>query len=136
MWQTTQLNFITRIRTHGNTLSETGNLDKEAPSPTGRGWWVPQHREMLRSRLLEASSLPQPTLLTISGTAILKSRNNFLFHYKSQRDGEQAANRLVRLGNISTKSLSLVDSLIAANGIIAAVRVTRSGSGYQVALVV
>lgn len=78
-------------------------------------------------------SSPPSTLLTISGAAITKSRNNFLFHYKSKRVGKQAANRLVQSGSISTKSLSLVDSIIAANGVISGVCVTQPPWGYQIA---
>lgn len=88
---------------------------------------------MLRSQLLESSSLHPPTSLTISGAAILQNRNSFLFHYKCKRDDKQAANSLVQPGNISTESLSLVDSIIAANGKITGLCVTLPGSNYQVA---
>lgn len=81
---------------------------------------LPQHHGMSRSHFLEASFLPLPSLLTISGAAIIKGRSNFLFHYKSKCD----ASRLVHPGNTPTESLSLVDSIITANGITAGVRVT------------
>lgn len=67
----------------------------------------------------------------MSGAAILKSRNLFLFHYKSKRDSKQAANRFVQSGNASTESLSLVDSVITANGTIAGICVTRPGGGIK-----
>lgn len=63
----------------------------------------------------------------------MKSTTNFLFHYKKKQNGEPAANGLVQPGNIS-KSLSLVDSIVTANGMIVGDGVTQPVCGYQVAI--
>lgn len=129
MKQIRQLNCATRTRLTDKTLPETWNLGEEVPPHPGHGWPV-SHTEK-RRRAITAWDLPSPHPLTISGAAIVRSRNNFLFHSKSKRDGEQAANGSVQEGNISTKSLSLVDSVITANGTIVGDCVTQPACGIR-----
>lgn len=115
-------------------LPETGNPGEEVPPQTRHGWQVsrPGGRPdaIHPQRLL---SPPPPTRLTMSGAAIVKSTTNFLFHHKSQQDGEPATNGLVQPGNIS-KSLGLVDSVVTANGMTVGDGVTQPAGGYQVAI--
>ena len=126
-----QLNFITRIRLNDKTLPETWNPGEEVPPQQAMAGRFHTRRNVEGPSLRRTFSPHLPLLLTISGAAIVKSRNNFLFHYKSKRDGEQAANGSVQSGNISTKSLSLVDSVITANGMIAGNRVTQPAGGIR-----
>lgn len=63
------------------------------PFPNRPASQASQHRGTMRSHPRQVSSLPLPTLLTISGAAIVKSRNSSFFHHKSGHGGERAANR-------------------------------------------
>lgn len=114
-------------------LPATGNPGEEVPpkhAMAGRCHYREEGRGAISpQRLL----FPPPTSLTISGAAIMKGTTNFLFHYKSKRNGEPAANGLVQPGNIS-KSLSLVDSIVTANGMVVGDGVIQPACGYQVAI--